>query len=32
MWIAWNIRDTDLAWPLTIEKKIDIFCQQTFGW
>jgi hypothetical protein len=32
MWIAWNIRDTDLAWPLTIEKKIDIFCQQTLGW
>jgi hypothetical protein len=30
--IAWNIRDTDISWPLTIEKKVDIFYQQVLGW
>jgi hypothetical protein len=32
MWKAWNIRESDLAWPLAFEKKVDIFYQQTMGW
>jgi hypothetical protein len=32
MWITWKHRDTDLAWPLTIEQKIEIFYQQAWGW
>ena len=32
MWITWKLQDTDLAWPITIEQKIEIFCQQIWGW
>lgn len=32
MWIAWNIRSDALAWPLTFEKKVQIFYERTLGW
>jgi hypothetical protein len=32
MKITWKDSDSDLVKPLTIEKKIDIFYQQTLGW
>ena len=32
MMISWKDRDSDLDWPLSTEKKIDIFYQQTLGW
>ncbi|HTX75117.1 MAG TPA: hypothetical protein VMD29_02845 [Terracidiphilus sp.] len=32
MMISWKDRDSDLKWPLSTEKKIDIFYQQTLGW
>jgi hypothetical protein len=32
MMISWKDRDTDIEWPLSTEKKIDIFYQQTLGW
>jgi hypothetical protein len=32
MWITWKDRDADLAWPITIERKIDIFYEQVRGW
>jgi len=32
MWITWKDRDADLAWPLTVERKIDIFYEQLRGW
>ena len=32
MMISWKDRDSDLEWPLSTEKKIDIFYQQTLGW
>lgn len=32
MKITWKDQDSDLVWPLTIEKKVDIFYQQTLGW
>ena len=30
--IAWNIRSDALAWPLTFEKKVEIFYERTLGW
>ena len=32
MKITWKDQDSDLMWPLTIEKKVDIFYHQTLGW
>jgi len=32
MWITWKDQDADLAWPITLERKIDIFCEQVRGW
>jgi len=32
MRITWKHSDTDLAWPLTVEQKIDIFYEQLRGW
>jgi hypothetical protein len=33
MWIAWNIKDTDISWPpRTIEEKVEIFYQRALGW
>lgn len=32
MKITWKDEDADLARPLTIEKKVDIFYHQTLGW
>src|SRR5437016_4148448 len=32
MWITWKHRDVDLAWPVTLEQKIEIFYQQAWGW
>jgi hypothetical protein len=32
MWITWKDRDVDLAWPMTVEQKIEIFYQQALGW
>ena len=32
MKITWKDQDTDLVYPLMIEKKIDIFYQQILGW
>ncbi|MGB8029832.1 MAG: hypothetical protein WCF30_09205 [Terracidiphilus sp.] len=32
MKVTWKDLDSDLVRPLTIEKKIDIFYQQTLGW
>jgi hypothetical protein len=32
MQITWKHSDTDLAWPLTVEQKIDIFYEQLRGW
>jgi hypothetical protein len=32
MKITWKDEDADLEWPLTIEKKVDLFYNQTLGW
>lgn len=32
MWITWKDKDDDLVWPIAIEKKIDIFYHQAWGW
>jgi hypothetical protein len=32
MWITWKDKGEELIWPLTIEKKVDIFYQQILGW
>lgn len=32
MWITWKDKDDELVWPITIEKKIDVFYQQALGW
>lgn len=32
MRITWKDEDDNLAWPIRIEKKIDIFYQQALGW
>jgi hypothetical protein len=32
MKVTWKDQDHDLVRPLTIEKKVDIFYQQTLGW
>jgi len=32
VWITWKDRDCDLDRPILIDKKIDIFYQQAFGW
>lgn len=32
MWITWKHQDTDLAWPLTFEQKVDLFYEQALGW
>jgi hypothetical protein len=32
MYITWKDSDDEITWPLSIEKKIDIFYQQLLGW
>jgi hypothetical protein len=32
MWVTWKDEDTNLEWPIMLERKIDIFYQQTMGW
>lgn len=32
MWISPNYQDTDFAWPLSLDNKINIFIDRTYGW
>jgi len=32
MWNTWKDQDTDLVWPIPLDRKIDIFYQQIWGW
>lgn len=32
MWITWKHRVVDLAWPMTVQQKIEIFYEQAWGW
>src|SRR5262245_65277742 len=32
MWITWKHQDSQLRWPLTFEKKVELFYEQTLGW
>jgi len=32
MQITWNYKETDFSWPLSFEKKVEIFYQRALGW
>lgn len=32
MWVTPNYQHTDFDWPLSIDDKIEIFLDRTFGW
>ena len=32
MWITWTHNDASLSWPLTFEKKVELFYEQALGW
>src|SRR5216683_7631466 len=32
MWITWTHNDANLSWPLTFEKKVEIFYERALGW
>jgi hypothetical protein len=32
MWITWKHEDSALSTVLTLEQKVDLFCEQSLGW
>ena len=32
MWVSPNYQDTDFSWPLSLDGKIAIFLDRTYGW